>query len=122
MEKVHPERGIVENPLSPLQRQLLWKVGVGLSNEEIAQELVYTYQHIKNNLTQAVARLVTHGYISEVIRDEHIGRDRGTTMYAAIIAAEHGLIPNLPADEERRQELEFIKRYVGHGNPQTTES
>ncbi|MCH7951230.1 response regulator transcription factor [Patescibacteria group bacterium] len=119
-ESDHPEQGVVENPLSPSQQDALWKVGMGLSDSEIAASNGISPETVRNYLATAVQRLVAHQFMAGYETGFTLGNRRGSSLYAAIVAAEHGLIPGIPVDEHRRQELEFLKRYVQHRNSHTT--
>jgi len=109
MECDHREQGIVENPLTSRQREILWNIGAGISFLQTAQKFGIAEKTVNVHLTDAKNRLVDLGFMPKTLM--FTCSIAGSSLFAALSAAEHGLIPAIPVDEQRREEIEFLKRY-----------
>lgn len=89
--------------LTQRQRETLGFVGMGFTNARIASQLNIAKSTVAKHLECAASRL--EGI--KLIGKEHrywCDAKRTTSLIAAVVAAEHGLIPPLPSDALLRYE------------------
>lgn len=101
---------ILKSTLGKREAEVLWLVGTGLTNKEIAVKLGIVIPTVKRHLHNVVNKLldnkILNGDLSYIGGVQGV---RGTSAFAAEAAAEHGLIPPLPREAFER--IEQLKRF-----------
>ena len=103
---------ILKSPLGKRESEVLWLTGCGLERAEVAKSLGISPYTVRNTLAHIKVKMIDSGFISENIMYPAGKSLKGTSIFMAEMAAEHGLIPSLP--KGAHEIITFLKTYHSH--------
>lgn len=109
MKEKERQPKILISPLSQRESQILWLVGCGLRNTQIASFFDISTVTIHTHLSNIKLKMADNGFIREELYYKGSKNLRGSGVFMAESAAEHGLIPPLPKGAGER--ISFLKEY-----------